>query len=132
MTMLGTFRVNSWVAAFSATGVILSAAYALYLYRRIIFGVLDKPSLKDILDLSGREIALLGPLFALTLYYGIHPGPILDSSAASVQAMIKTFDESTKVKAATAAPAPANAAQTAVVSKWRRFFHDLSFLCLGA
>jgi NADH-quinone oxidoreductase subunit M len=95
LTMLGTFRVNSWVAMFATTGVILSAAYALFLYRRIIFGVLDKPSLKDILDLSGREIALLAPLLALTIYYGVHPGPILDSSAASVQALINNFNDAT-------------------------------------
>jgi NADH-quinone oxidoreductase subunit M len=117
LTMLGTFRINSWVALFSATGVILSAAYALYLYRRIIFGVLDKPGLKDILDLSGREIALLGPLLALTLYYGIHPGPILDTSAASVQAMIKTFDESTKIKAAAAVSTQPAEIKAAFISK---------------
>jgi NADH-quinone oxidoreductase subunit M len=103
LTMLGTFRTNSWVALFATTGVILSAAYALYLYRRIIFGVLDKPNLKDILDLSGREIALLAPLLALTIYYGVHPMPILNASAASVQAMVKTFYEDTaKVKTASA------------------------------
>ncbi len=60
--MLGAFTVNSWVAFFATTGVILSAAYALYLYRRIIFGVLDKPSLSSILDLSWREIAMFAPL----------------------------------------------------------------------
>jgi NADH-quinone oxidoreductase subunit M len=117
LTMIGTFKVNSWVVLFATTGVIFSAAYALFLYRRIIFGVLDKPSLKDILDLSGREIALLGPLLALTLYYGIHPGPILDSSAASVQAMIKTFDESTKMKAAAAAPLQPDEIKAALISK---------------
>jgi len=95
LTMLGTFRVNSWVGMFSVTGVILSAAYALYLYRRVILGVLDKPSLQNIKDLDAREILLLAPLLALTIYYGVHPMPILNSSAASVQAMIKAFDEST-------------------------------------
>ncbi len=57
LTLIGTFQVNTWVVFFAATGVILSAGYALWLYRRIIFGVLDKESLKGILDLSGREIA---------------------------------------------------------------------------
>src|SRR3984957_11998735 len=52
LSLIGTFRVNSWVTLFATTGVILSAAYALYLYRRIIFGVLDKPGLQNILDLS--------------------------------------------------------------------------------
>ncbi|HVZ67958.1 MAG TPA: NADH-quinone oxidoreductase subunit M, partial [Rhizomicrobium sp.] len=57
LTMLGAFRVNTRVAIFAATGVILSAAYALYLYRRIIFGALVKPTLRNIADLSPREIA---------------------------------------------------------------------------
>ena len=57
LALIGAFQANSWVAVFAATGVILSAGYALWLYRRIIFGVLDKESLKGMLDLSGREIA---------------------------------------------------------------------------
>jgi NADH-quinone oxidoreductase subunit M len=97
LTLIGAFRVNSWVAFFATTGVILSAAYALYLYRRIIFGVLDKPSLATILDLSGREIALLAPLVALTIYYGFHPQPILDSSVASIEALIKGYDQALAV-----------------------------------
>ena len=64
--MLGTFQANSWVALFAATGVILSAAYALYLYRRIVFGVLTKDNLKSILDLNMREAAMLGTLLVLT------------------------------------------------------------------
>ena len=92
LTLLGTFQVNSWVALFATTGVILSAAYALYLYRRVVFGVLDKDNLKNILDLSPRELVLLVPLVALTIFYGIHPSPILDSSSASVAALVKTHD----------------------------------------
>jgi NADH-quinone oxidoreductase subunit M len=91
LTMLGTFRFNSTVVAFAATGTILSAAYALYLYRRIIFGVLDKPALKTILDLSPREIAILTPLVILTIYYGVHPAPILDSTAASVAGLVQGY-----------------------------------------
>jgi NADH-quinone oxidoreductase subunit M len=93
LTLIGVFQVNSWVALLATTGVILSAAYALYLYRRVIFGVLDKPSLANIADLSWREIAILAPLVVLTLYYGVHPQPILDASAASAEALIKGFDQ---------------------------------------
>jgi NADH-quinone oxidoreductase subunit M len=92
LSMLGVFRVNSWVGAFAALGTILSAAYALYLYRRVVFGVLDKPSLKNILDLSPREITVLAPLILLVLYYGVHPGPILESSARSVASLIQGVD----------------------------------------
>ena len=89
LTLLGTFQSNSWVAFFATTGVILSAAYALYLYRRVIFGVLEKPTLLGIQDLNTREIATLAPLLILTIYYGVHPQPILDASAASIDALIK-------------------------------------------
>ena len=92
LTLIGTFASNTWVAFFATTGVILSAGYALYLYRRIIFGVLEKPSLQGMKDLSVREIALLAPLVLLTIYYGVQPGPILDACAASVQALIKSYD----------------------------------------
>jgi NADH-quinone oxidoreductase subunit M len=92
LTLLGAFRVNSWVALLATTGVILSASYALYLYRRIIFGVLDKPSLASILDLSWREVALFAPLVALTILYGVYPSPVLDGSAAAINALIKNYD----------------------------------------
>ena len=92
LTLIGTFNANSWVAFFATTGVILSAAYALYMYRRVIFGVLEKPQLKDIMDLSTREIAILAPLVLLTIYYGVHPGPILDACAASVDQLVRGYD----------------------------------------
>jgi len=103
LTLLGTFRINSWVAFLATTGTILSAAYALYLYRRIIFGVLDKPSLASILDLSWREAALFAPIVALTIFYGFYPAPVLDSSAAAINALIKNYDTALAVVTKTAA-----------------------------
>jgi NADH-quinone oxidoreductase subunit M len=97
LTLIGTFPVNTWVAFFATTGVILSAAYALYLYRRIIFGAIEKPHLMTMTDLSTREIAILAPLVILTIYYGVHPQPIIDASAASVDALIKGFDQALAV-----------------------------------
>jgi NADH-quinone oxidoreductase subunit M len=88
LTMLGAFQVNTWVAIFATTGIILSAAYALYLYRRIIFGALTKPSLKAILDLSPREIAILAPLVIITILMGIYPKPVFDVTSASVANLI--------------------------------------------
>jgi NADH-quinone oxidoreductase subunit M len=92
LTLIGAFNANSWVALFATTGVILSACYALYLYRRVIFGILDKPNLMNIKDLSAREITLLAPLLVLTIYYGVQPGPILDACAASVTLLVKNLD----------------------------------------
>ena len=92
LTLMGAFSANSWVALFATAGVILSAAYALYLYRRILFGVLEKPSLAGISDLTPRELVLLVPLLLLVIYYGVHPGPVLDASAAAVANLVKDID----------------------------------------
>ncbi len=91
LTLAGAFRANTWVAFFATTGVILSAGYALYLYRRVIFGVLDKPAVAAMKDLSAREIICLAPLLVLTIYYGIHPGPILEACAPAVDLLIKNY-----------------------------------------
>ncbi|MBV9693863.1 MAG: NADH-quinone oxidoreductase subunit M, partial [Alphaproteobacteria bacterium] len=84
LTMLGAFIHNTWIAIFAATGTILSAAYALYLYRRVIFGELVKPALQTIKDLSLREFAILAPLVVITIVMGVYPKPIFDVTSASV------------------------------------------------
>ena len=91
LTLLGAFRANPWVAFIACSGVILSAAYALWLYRRVMFGELVKPELKDIADLDRREMAILVPLVLLTIWYGIRPGTILDAFAAPTEALIKNY-----------------------------------------
>lgn len=88
LTMLGVFRVNTWVAFFAATGVILSAAYALWLYRRVIFGALTKDSLKGLRDLSAREKVIIYPLAALVIFFGVYPAPVFDATAESVKALV--------------------------------------------
>jgi NADH-quinone oxidoreductase subunit M len=100
MTLIGTFKVSIPTATFATTGVILSAAYALWLYRKVIFGVL-KPSLASIKDLTFRESLTLFPLVALTLLFGFYPKPVLDMSAASVQQLVNNYATAvTAVKAA--------------------------------
>jgi len=91
LTLIGTFKVNTSVAILAALGLILSAAYALWLYRKVIFGKLEKPSLAAILDLGPREIAILAPLVALTILFGVYPKPVLEMSAASVTALIDNY-----------------------------------------
>ncbi|HEV3373904.1 MAG TPA: NADH-quinone oxidoreductase subunit M [Xanthobacteraceae bacterium] len=91
LTLIGTFRVNTAVATFATIGTILSAAYALWLYRRVVFGVLDKPTLAAIMDLDYREIITLGPLAALAILLGIFPQPVLDLSAASVAQLLDGY-----------------------------------------
>jgi len=91
LTMLGAFAVNSWVAIFATTGIILSAAYALYVYRRVIFGDLVKPALQTIRDLSAREFAILAPLVVVTILMGLYPKPIFDVTSASVANLISDY-----------------------------------------
>ena len=88
LTMLGAYLYNSWVAVFAATGVILSAAYALYLYRRVIFGALVKPSLQAIQDLTLREKALLLPLVVATIILGVYPKPVFDVTTPAVARLV--------------------------------------------
>ncbi|MGD9670070.1 MAG: NADH-quinone oxidoreductase subunit M [Hyphomicrobiaceae bacterium] len=92
LTLLGAFKANTWVAFFATTGVILSAAYALWLYRRVIFGVLEKSSLKSIADMNPREVVVLGPLVALTILFGFYPAPILDVTAQSVKKLVANYE----------------------------------------
>ena len=94
LTLLAAFEVNTWVALFATTGIILSAGYALWLYRRIIFGTITNPALKHIKDLSWREIAIMVPLIVITIWFGFHPNPILDISATSVEALMADFKAS--------------------------------------
>jgi len=91
MTLLGTFRVNITVATLATLGVILSACYALWLYRKVVLGRLDKPSLATITDMGWREIAIFTPLIVLTLLLGFYPKPVLDMSAASVTALLDNY-----------------------------------------
>jgi NADH-quinone oxidoreductase subunit M len=93
LSLTGAFRANTWVALFATTGVILSAVYALWLYRRVIFGKLEKPSLANILDLSPREIAILAPLVILTVLFGVYPKPLMDPTTASVNKLIAEYNK---------------------------------------
>ncbi len=88
LTLLSAFKVNIPAAIFATLGVILSAAYALWLYRRVMFGTLEKANLQDILDLNRREMIVLAPLVVLTILFGVWPGPILETSANSVAALV--------------------------------------------
>ncbi|WP_196258270.1 NADH-quinone oxidoreductase subunit M [Pelagibacterium limicola] len=87
LTLLAIFQVNTWFAIFATTGVILSACYALWLYRKVIFGALEKESLKGILDLNTREMLTIVPLIILTILFGFYPAPILDATYASAAAL---------------------------------------------
>ncbi|QPF82059.1 NADH-quinone oxidoreductase subunit M [Bradyrhizobium genosp. L] len=92
MTLLGTFKVSLPTVFFATTGVILSACYALWLYRKVVFGALVKPSLMSMKDLTLRECVTLVPLIVLTILFGVYPKPVLDMSAASVQQLVNNYN----------------------------------------
>ena len=89
LVLVGAFKVSFWLALFGSMGMILGAVYALYLYRRVVFGSLTRDDLRSILDLSPREIAVFVPLIALTLWMGIYPSSFTQFFDASVRAMVE-------------------------------------------
>ena len=91
LTLVGIFQVNTWAAAVATSGVILSAAYALWLYRRVVMGELVKDSLKGIKDMSLREKAVMAPLIAMTLLLGIYPAVVTDRIGPSVAQLVANY-----------------------------------------
>jgi len=91
LSLIGTFKINIPVATLATLGVILSAAYALWLYRKMIFGNL-KPSLEGIRDIGWRETVIFTPLVVLTILFGVVPKPVLDMSAASVAQLLENYN----------------------------------------
>jgi NADH-quinone oxidoreductase subunit M len=102
LTMIGAFQRSTLVAFLAATGIILSAGYALWLYRRVAFGPLEKESLKALPDLNLREKFVLVPLVVLTIVFGIWPTPVLDITAASVDNLLQHYHSALEVAGQTA------------------------------
>jgi NADH-quinone oxidoreductase subunit M len=103
LTLMGIFKVNTWVALVAASGVILSAGYALWLYRRVVMGELIKESLKSITDMTRREKLIFAPLVAMTLLLGVMPTLVTDLIGPSVGALIDHVHASTPAEFLSAA-----------------------------
>jgi len=95
LTLVGTFKVNIPVASLATIGVILSAGYALWLYRKMIYGTL-KPALEGIKDIGFREAVIFAPLVILTILFGVAPKPVLDMSAASITQLLDGYNKAVK------------------------------------
>jgi NADH-quinone oxidoreductase subunit M len=91
LVLAGIFQVNTWVAAVATSGVILSAAYGLWLYRRVAFGALVKESLATIQDMSRRERAIFAPLIVMTLLLGVYPALVTDIIGPSVAQLVADY-----------------------------------------
>ncbi len=90
LVLVGAFKVSLYLAYLGSFGMILGAAYMLYLYRRVIFGVITRDDLRGILDLSPREVAVFAPLILLTLWMGIYPSSFTQFFDATVHAMVES------------------------------------------
>jgi NADH-quinone oxidoreductase subunit M len=97
LVLVGAFEVNFWLSLLGSAGMILGAAYMLYLYRRIIFGKITKEDLKSILDLSPREIAIFAPLMVLTLWMGVYPSSFTSFFDATTGAMVQSHQQAMHV-----------------------------------
>jgi NADH-quinone oxidoreductase subunit M len=106
LTLVGVFQVNTWVALVATTGVVLSAAYGLWLYRRVVMGELIKEALKSMTDMSRREKAIFAPLVVMTLFLGVYPAAVTDIIGPSVTALVADY------QTALAAPSATDLAQT--------------------
>ena len=89
LSLAGAYQVSTWAAALGATGVILSAAYALWLYRRVVFGDLIKGSLKSITDMNSREVTVFVPLVVMTILLGVYPSLATDLFGPTVEALVE-------------------------------------------
>ena len=89
LTLTGTYQVSTWTAFGAAIGVILSAAYALWMYRRVVFGDLIKESLKSITDMNAREITIMAPLVVMTILLGVYPSLATDLFGPTVEALVE-------------------------------------------
>jgi len=91
LVLIGVFQVNTWIAVLGATGVVLSASYALWLYRRVMLGDLIKESLKSITDMTPREKWIFAPLIAMTILLGVYPSLAIDVFGPSVENLVQNY-----------------------------------------
>jgi NADH-quinone oxidoreductase subunit M len=112
LPLMGVFKVNTWVAVVATSGVVLSAAYALWLYRRVVFGDLVRDGLKSITDMSGRERAIFAPLVVGTILLGVYPSLLTDLMSPTVSDLIGHVETAQADWAAAHAFAEAETMQT--------------------
>jgi NADH-quinone oxidoreductase subunit M len=110
LVMVGVFKASTWVAFFITTGIILGAAYMLWLYRRVVFGKLEKDDVKAMLDLSPREIAIFVPLILIVLWMGIYPSSFTAITGPAVDQLITNYEVAAGIPQPGGLIAPAEAA----------------------
>jgi NADH-quinone oxidoreductase subunit M len=112
LVMVGVFKSSTWVAFFITTGIILGAAYMLWLYRRVIFGKLEKDDVKAMLDLSPREVAIFVPLILIVLWMGIYPSSFTSITGPTIERLIANYEVAVGPSQPGSLISPAEAAPT--------------------
>ena len=110
LALVGAYAINSWVAAVATTGIILGAAYMLYLYWRIAFGTARTPEAAAMTDLNLREVAILAPIAAAVLWMGVYPESFLAPMRADVDYLLERIESAAPpgdAQPAAGSPAPA-------------------------
>ena len=110
LILQGVFVANKMWAAFAASGVVLGAAYMLYLYQRTMFGKIENPKNEQLLDLSQREFATFAPLIVLAVWIGLYPAPFLRRLETSVQHVVARVSPQYAAEYAECNPRPTPAA----------------------
>ena len=96
LILIGTFKVNFLVATIASLGVILGAAYMLWLYRRVVFGEIKNSEISKISDLNKPEMVILSVLAIISILFGFYPDPLLSTTSSSVDGLIDLFNSSLK------------------------------------
>jgi NADH-quinone oxidoreductase subunit M len=96
LVLVGAFKANTWVATLAATGMILGAAYALWLYRKIVFGTITRDAVRAMTDMNMREVMVFAPLVLVTIWMGVYPSSFLDVMDASVGKLIADYQAALK------------------------------------
>ena len=100
LILIGTFKKSFLVATIASLGVILGAAYMLWLYKRIIFGEIINNELKSMIDLKKFEILILFSLVIPIIFFGLYPEPLINSMEVSVGNLLDMFNTSIKTNLA--------------------------------
>jgi len=93
--LMGAIRLNFWIGAAAATSLILSAAYTLWMVKRVIFGAVKNERVAGLRDLGKRELVLFGAMAVLVLGIGVHPKTFTDAMGPSVERLLAAAQGST-------------------------------------
>ena len=91
LVLVGIFQINIFVAVLASFGVILAAAYMLWLYKRVIFGKMANSEIKEMTDLNNSEIYIFASLVFLTIFFGVYPTPLFNTIDISISNLLQNY-----------------------------------------